>query len=164
MLLMIPSSVALTQNIGIEIQRAQNRHKFRSLAYSIMAVINLVLSIYLCKLYGAIGSAVGTAVSLILCNGIIMNTYYHRRCNIDIPEFWKNILSVSKGFIPVICFGILLNHLLPESGWMPLLIKTALLSAAYAASVWLLSMNSYEKDLCRKLIGIVFHKSKGRSL
>lgn len=89
LLLIIPASIALIQNIGIEVQRAQNKHQFRSIAYLMMALINLGLSIVLCQKYGAVGSAAGTAISLILCNGVIMNIYYHRKCNIDISAFGK---------------------------------------------------------------------------
>ena len=99
LLLIIPASIALIQNIGIEIQRAQNQHQFRSVIYIGMAVINLVLSILLCQKYGAIGCAIGTAVSLIIANGLIMNIFYHKKCNIDIVTFWREIGSVAKGMI-----------------------------------------------------------------
>ena len=56
----------------IEIQRAMNIHQFRSVIYAVMAIVNLMLSIYLCQIYGAVGSAIGTAISLILANG-----FYH---------------------------------------------------------------------------------------
>ena len=81
LLLIFPASIALMQNLGIEIQRAKNKHQFRSVVYAIMAVINLLLSIVLCQKYGAIGSAIGTAISLIIANGIIMNIYYYKKCN-----------------------------------------------------------------------------------
>ena len=70
LLLILPASIALIQNIGIEIQRAENKHRFRSIVYLIMAVINLCLSIFLCQRYGVIGSAIGTAFSLIIANGM----------------------------------------------------------------------------------------------
>ena len=105
LLLVIPSSVPLIQNLGIEIQRAENKHHFRSIAYFFMALINLGLSIWLCQKYGAIGSAFGTALSLIVANGLVMNIYYNKCCGIDIPMFWKNILLVSRGMIAPVLFG-----------------------------------------------------------
>ncbi|MBQ9152118.1 MAG: oligosaccharide flippase family protein, partial [Clostridia bacterium] len=48
LLLILPSTVALVQNLGIEIQRAQNRHQFRSVAYLLMALVNLGLTVILC--------------------------------------------------------------------------------------------------------------------
>ena len=46
-LLIGSASIALIQNIGIEIQRAEFKHQFRSIVYVIMALINLGLSIVL---------------------------------------------------------------------------------------------------------------------
>lgn len=106
LLLVLPATVPLIQNLGIEIQRAQNKHKFRSIVYSLMAVMNLLMSIYLCQRYGAVGSAVGTAMSLLIANGVIINIYYHTNCNIDVWAFWKNIIKMSKGLIFPIMVGV----------------------------------------------------------
>lgn len=78
LLLAIPGTIALIQNVGIEIQRAENKHKFRAIAYLIMALVNLVLSIYLCQLWGVVGSAIGTAFSLVIANGLLINIYYQK--------------------------------------------------------------------------------------
>ncbi|MBO6261669.1 MAG: oligosaccharide flippase family protein [Bacilli bacterium] len=147
LILCIPSMIALTQNIGIEVQRALNKHKFRSIAYLIMALVNLVLSIFLAQQYGAIGSAIGTGVSLILANGLVMNIYYYKQCGIDIVLFWKNIIRISFGLvIPVLC-GVLLSRYFPYDNFWLLLIAILIYTAIYCASMWLTSMNKYEKGL-----------------
>jgi len=64
LLLIIPGMVPLTQNLGIEMQRAQNLHKYRSIIYGAMAIGNLAISIWLCQYLGAIGCAIGTAVAV----------------------------------------------------------------------------------------------------
>jgi O-antigen/teichoic acid export membrane protein len=66
LLLIIPVTIPLIQNLGIEIQKAKNMHQFRSWVYFFIALGNLVLSIPLSKLYGGIGAATGTAISLII--------------------------------------------------------------------------------------------------
>ncbi len=149
-LLMISAAIPLMQNVGIEIQRAQNRHQFRSLAYVFMAVLNLVASIFLCQRYGAVGAAIGTAVSLLVANGLIMNIYYHKRCHINVLFFWRNILRVSVGLLPPIGIGLLINRFLPICTVWGLLLGVVLYTAAYAASMWLLGMNGYERDLLRR--------------
>ena len=147
LLLIIPASIALIQNLGIEIQRAENRHQFRSCAYIIMALINLIMSIYLCQIYGAIGSAIGTAVSLILANGLIMNIYYQLKCGIDVIVFWKNIILMSFGLI----FPIVISYLLPN--YFNYYSKTGFVGGVfiytlvYCISMWFVSMNQYEKSL-----------------
>ena len=48
LLLTLPSTIALIQNLGIEIQRAENKHQFRSIAYLIMAFILSLQALWEC--------------------------------------------------------------------------------------------------------------------
>lgn len=153
LLLMIPASIALTQNLGLEIQRAQNKHKFRSIAYAIMAIFNLILSIFLCQKYGAIGSAIGTAISLVLANGLIMNIYYHKRCNIDIISFWKSIINLSKGLILPVLFGIIvLRFFKTAPDYLHVFMIALIYSFLYFVSMWFMGFNEYEKDLVKSIL------------
>lgn len=147
LLLILPASIALTQNLGIEIQRAENRHQFRSIVYVAMAGINLLLSIWLCRRYGAVGSAIGTAVSLIVANGLVMNIYYHKKCNIDIPAFWKSILRLSVGLIAPVAAGILLNRFLDLNRPLIFAAGVVIYVIVYCVSMWMCGMNEYEKGL-----------------
>ena len=161
--LILPASIALVQNLGIEIQRAQNRHQFRSIVYLGMAFINLGLSIVLCQRYGAIGSAVGTAFSLIVANGLIMNLYYNKKCNIDIPAFWKSILRLSVGLIiPVVCGILLVKYVTISSFWMFAAMVIGY-TIVYAVSMWLLAMNSYEKELVLSAVGKVLRRRQNHA-
>ena len=150
--MILPVTIPLIENVGVEIQRAQNKHSFRSVIYLIMAVINVVMSIWLCKLWGAIGTALGTSISLILANGLIMNVYYHKQCNVDIIAFWKNILSIFPGFIvPVVggatMFKILhIDSLLVLCGW------AIVYTLVYCMSIWQFSLNITEKAFCVSII------------
>lgn len=150
LLLCIPATVPLIQNTGIEIQRALNRHQFRSIIYLFMAIINLTMSIYLCQIYGAVGSAMGTAFSFALANGLIMNVFYHKRCDIDIILFWKNIGTMAKGLlIPIVC-ALGLCYFMDTQNLLGLLIAIIVYSAIYCASMWYFGMNASEKDLIKK--------------
>ena len=160
LLLIIPASIALIQNIGIEIQRAENKHQFRSIVYLIMALLNLGVSIYLCQIYGAIGSAIGTAVSLVVANGLIMNIYYHKKCNLDIICFWKNILSASKGLILPVIAGILLVKFTDRNNLLIWVADVGVYALVYGASMWLFGMNKYEKGLITGAVGKVLRKFK----
>lgn len=147
LLLVLPASIALIQNLGIEVQRAQNKHQFRSIAYLIMAILNFVMSVYLCQLYGAIGSAIGTAISLIIANGITMNIYYQKKCNIDVFYFWKNILKVSRGLIIPIVFEILIKIVFNKFSISFYFLNIAIYTCLYVLSMWFWGMNKYEKNL-----------------
>lgn len=146
-LMAIPATIPLIQNMGIEIQRAQNKHQFRTIVYSIMAVINFCLTIVLCQRYGVIGAVIGTAMSLILANGFAMNIFYFKVCHIDIPQFWANILRISVGMIPALLVGSIISVGVNLNKIWVFLICILIYTISYIVSIWFLSMNEYEKNL-----------------
>lgn len=152
LLLCIPATVPLIQNTGIEIQRALNRHQFRSIVYLFMAIHNLVVSIFLCQEYGAVGCAAGTAISFVLANGLIMNVYYHKKCEVNILLFWKEIGSVSKGLLLPLASGLTICRVLDTKNSIGLFFAIVVYSVVYAASMWCFGMNVSERDLIRKPI------------
>ena len=162
MLLILPATVPLIQNLGIEIQRAANKHQFRSIIYLGMALCNLAITIYLCPKYGAVGAAVGTAVALILANGIIMNVYYYIKLGINIPLFWKNIFRITLGMAPVFLLGIFIMLMVSLNSLWKLLVWIIIYVFFYVISVWLLCLNEFEKDLVRlpikKVLGKISRK------
>ena len=158
MWLMLPATIPLIQNIGIEMQRALNLHKFRSLVYFIMAGMNLVITYFTCRMYGAVGATIGTAISMIVANGIIMNIYYHKKCSIDVIAFWKSILRMAVGLIPPIIVGVLVNCLLNINSVLKLLLFIILYAVVYFLSMWFISMNDFEKGLLIKPIKKILRK------
>lgn len=158
LLLSIPATVPLIQNTGIEIQRALNRHQFRSVVYLIMAIHNLVISIFLCQRYGVVGSATGTAISFVLANGLIMNVYYHKKCEINIKLFWKEIGNMVKGLLIPFMSGWVICFVLDTKKPIGLMFAIVLYSLIYAVSMWCLGMNVSEKDLVRKPVQKVLRK------
>lgn len=145
LMLIFAASIPLIQNVCIEIQRAQNKHKFRSIAYLIMAMINLIASCLLAQKYGTIGCAFATMVSILIANGLIMNIYYHKKCNIDMLQFWKNILSCSKGLIIPICIGVIVSSFVLNI--ISFFASVFVYILIFAISMWKIGMNNYEKQL-----------------
>ena len=147
LMLIIPVTIPLIQNLGIEIQRAQNRHQFRSFTYAVMASVNLLLSIYLAQKYGATGAAFGTTISLLLANGLVMNIYYQKKCAINVILFWKNIGRISVGLlIPIVC-GCLLRRFFDFNLLLHLALGIFVYAVIYALSMWFLGMNAEERNM-----------------
>ena len=145
--LIIPVTVPLIQNLGIEIQRAKNKHQARGLVYFFIAIGNIFLSIPLIRLKGATGAALGTAISLTLGNILFMNWYYQKHIGLDIPAFWRSILSFAPAFIlPLICGALIMRFAVVEN-LLQLLLWAAVYAAVYCGSMWFLGMNRSEKDL-----------------
>lgn len=152
LILILPSIVPLIQNVGIEIQRAENRHHYRSYIYGAMAIINFIISVILCQIWGGIGSAIGTGLATIVANGLIMNIVYHKKINIDMIEFWKNIGQQTVGMIiPFIC-GALIMHFVVIDSIIKMVLFMLLYTCVYAVCIWFFSMNRYEKDLVLSFI------------
>lgn len=147
LLLIIPVTVPLIQNIGIEIQRAKNMHKARSVVYFFIAIGNVILSIFLIQRFGTIGAAVGTALSLFAGNILFMNWYYDKRIGLDILRFWKSIASFIPAFIAPVITGLLIMKFVKINDLLSLIICVLMYSVVYCISLWLLGMNKSEKEL-----------------
>lgn len=151
LLLIIPVTIPLIQNIGIEIQRAKNMHQFRSYIYLCMAIFNIVITIFLAKKWGELGAALGTGVSVVLANGIIMNLYYYKKIGIDIIYFWKEIIKFIPALIIPSILGILFSMNIYKS-LKDFILYILIYIIAYSLSMYFIGMNKYEKDLINRSI------------
>lgn len=160
LLLILPVTVPLIQNIGVEIQRAKNMHQFSSLVYLFIAIGNLSLSIPLAKLYGGIGSALGTSISILVGPGFIMNWYYHNKIGIDIKYFWKQIFEFIPPILPALIIGISMSIFIDLYNIIPFLLCSSIYTFIFCASLWFLGMNQYEKKLFGEPVLTVLKKLK----
>ena len=158
---MLPGTIPLIQNVGIEIQRAENRHHYRSVIYGIIAVFNVAVTIYLCQIWGAAGAALGTGMACILGHGLIMNVVYHKMINIDMWIFWKNILRQLLGMVPAFVAGVLMMQKLNINSWMKMMGSILVYGMIYLLSVLCLSLNAEEKALCKMLLRKFSHRGEG---
>lgn len=147
LLTMIPLAVPLIQNIAYAVTSAQNKLKFRTIVYAIMAVLNVVATIIVMPKFGIVGAAVCTAIAFVVGNGILMNWYYWKIIKLDILSFWKNILRIS--IIPivlVVMFKMMFKFIVIKNLWT-MLIYAVIYTILFAIGSWLFEMNSYEKSL-----------------
>lgn len=150
-ILIIPLCVPLIQNLGISIMQAKNMHKFRSLLYFFIAIANIGISIPLAKAYQGIGSAIGTSLSLIIGNIIIINIYYYKKVGINVIKFWKEIFKMTIPFIiPIIIILIIMNFITLH-GYKHLIVFGGIYTILYCITVYYLVMNKYEKNIIKKV-------------
>lgn len=150
--LMIPSTVPLIQNVGLNILQAKNKYQFRVIVLLIFAVINIIVSIILAQIYGGIGAAMGTALSNILGQIIFMNIFYYKKIKIDIPLFWKNIFKMSIPMAVAIIIAIIIKQVWTINTSMVLIVQIMIYIFIYAICVWKKSMNLEEKNMIKKLL------------
>lgn len=151
LLLIAPVTIPLIQNLGIEIQRAMNMHQFRSIVYLLIAIINVFISIILCQYLGEIGVALGTGISLLIGNGLIMNIYYHKKMKIDIPYFWYNIFKFLPGIVISVVLSAIVKFFIRGNTFSTFVIGIVITSLFTVLGYWFLGMNNYEKGLVRNI-------------
>ncbi len=150
LLLIIPVTIPLIQNLGIEIQRAKNMHRFRSWVYLAIAVLNVGISIPLVKLYGGFGAALGTSIALVVGNVLIMNWYYHNRVGLNIIYFSKQIFKILPSLIIPSIIGTLMLVFLNLEDLKVFIGSAFVYVLFFGFSMWFIGMNRYEKELVIK--------------
>lgn len=147
LIIMLPTTVPIIQNISIEIQRAKNMHMFRSIVYLFIALGNLAISIPLAKAYGEVGSAAGTGIAVFVGNVVIMNIYNHVKVGLDIKYFWKQIAVMA---VPVTVYAVVAycaTRYIDMSNYYTLGLSIFGYTLLFFGVMWIFAFNSYEKEL-----------------
>lgn len=158
LILFIPLTIPLIQNLGIIILQADNKMKFRSILYIIIALASFGLSLPLAKLYSGIGCAVAVACALFLGHVVIMNLYYSQKIKIDILSFW---MEISKMSIAPVIYGFAAWLLLSRFALTKLSVligSIVIFSVIYIPIAWFFVINKEEKHIVITGVRKIFFK------
>lgn len=160
LLVMIPVTIPLIQNTGINILYALNKHQFRSITYLVIAIINIVLTFWWVESYGIIGAAMATCVAYVVGNIFVMNWYYWKRIGIDIPLFWKNIVKMSPVMIIMLLVGKEIVQHWWKRTWGSFLLIAIGYTIVYFALAYVFMMNDYERNTFKSPLTKLISKLK----
>lgn len=147
-----------TESIGTQILWAMNAHKQQSIIKLCAVLINVVLTVFLIKWQPLLGATIGTAISLIVSDVVVMNIVFSKQIGIHLLEYYRGLL---KGILPAGCaalfvgFGVRFLHL---TGWTGFFVNILLFCVIYAITMWLFGMNTYEKHLLTSLFKKLTHR------
>jgi O-antigen/teichoic acid export membrane protein len=147
-LLIAPSIISLTQQIGDTALVAKNEIKYRAFSSLLVATISFILSIILSQYFGALGSGFAIFIGNIFGSLILMNIVYNKVLGINIYYFLKECHL--KMLIPLAIttfIGVLIQYLYPVENIMLFLVKITILSLTYMLLMWKLSFNEFEKNI-----------------
>ena len=147
LLTMIPVTIPLIQNTGINILYALNKHQFRSVVYACIALLNAVLTFWWVEAYGILGAALATCLAYVIGNILLINWYYHRKIGIDIPLFWKNILKMCPVMLFMGTAAWFALDALTIAGWLSFFGCAAVYTVVYFLLAYRFMMNQYERDI-----------------
>lgn len=158
LLMMIPNIIPLIQSVFLSVTVAKNLHRFRSLLYLFIALINIVGTWLLLNSMGIIGAALMTGLALLLGQGLIMNIYYKTKVKLDIIRFWKNILPIF--IIPTILTSLTLfvSQYIDFYNILNLLTGIIIYSVIYCLLNYFIIFNKYEKSLILNPLTKIFNK------
>lgn len=151
LILMVALIIPSLQGVGIDIQRAMNKHKARSLGYLLMAILNIIISIPLIQWRGGAGAAMGTALCMFLGNGLFMNWYYHHHIGLNIIYFGKEICRLIPASIICLLTGWFLTTYILNSTIGNLILCIIIYILTYAIVMWFAGLQKNEKELAKTL-------------
>ena len=157
-LTLFPLCIPLIQNTGISILTAKNKHLFRSVMYLIIAIVNAISTYLVVPYLGGIGAAMCSCIAYLLGQGLIMNIYYYKAIDIDIPLFWKNILKML--FLPIAMMVITLHlqNVISLDSWGVFFFGVVVYTSLYCIGMYKFCMNDYEKAIILKPVQKVLIK------
>lgn len=156
--MMIPLCIPLMQNVALQIMRARNKHKFRSIVFLVVAIANAVGTWFAVHDFGIIGAALVSGIAYTIGPVIIMNIFYKRAMGLEIMRFWKSIIPI---LICPLALSVLTKTLeiwYSFDSLYLLLFGIAAFVLIFAVISWKLVMNDYEKDIFRQPIRGVLKK------
>lgn len=158
LLLFASTLIPAIQTVGLEIQRAKNMHKFRSVSYLIIAIVNALLMIPMCRWWGGIGVASCILLTTLVGNVLLMNWYYRRHIHLNIRWFWKKICQLLPSMILPLLAAVAIAIFANVEGYLQMALWGCAFVAVYAGSLWLFGMNRYERDIVSHTMDRIFGK------
>ena len=154
--MLVPATVPLVQNVGIEIQKAKNMHKARSLAYLVCAVVDLGLTLVLAGRVGAWAAVVGYVFYIVAATWFFMNWYYWARIGLDMAFYWRRVAPVLACCLGSTVLCLLGSVRLPVNDPFTFLLWSGAYTLLYILAIWMISLGEQERDrvlsVLRKLL------------
>lgn len=144
---MIPSCVPLMQSVALNIVVAQNKHKFRSIVYLFIAIVNVIGTILVVNNYGIVGAAVVSGIAYVIGQGFIMNWYYWKKIKLNIPKFWFSTLRIILIGAVLCVVALLITRFVALDNWIIMFAGIIAYTLIFCALEWFIAMNSYEKGV-----------------
>lgn len=149
LIVMIPFTVDLIQNLGLTILQVMDKYLFRGVMYLVIALLNIPLTVLLLLNVGLVGAALATAAAMFVGNVVLMNWYYKAKAGLNIAGFWKSMGGV---FVPELILSVLFGAVywllpIPHESWPVFIVCGFLYAVLYVVVLRVAVMNDYEKGL-----------------
>ena len=152
LLIIVPQVLESIEGTIFNVMKAKNLQATRSLILLGVAVFNVVLTLFLIRVFPLYGAAMGTFISFVIGNNIISNIYYHKKVGVNIFRYFKNLFM---GILPALAvsmlFGLAIIQI-PLGGWLGFFAKGVLYVTVYGVCVLAFGLDGYEKQRVKALV------------
>ena len=152
LLMILPQILESVEGTIFNVMKAKNLQATRSMILFAVAIVHVLLSVALLKIFPLYGPALGTFISFVLGNTILSNIYYHKKVGINMLRYFSNLF---KGILPTILIsligGFLINYI-PIAGWLGFIVKGCCFVAVYGIFALLLGLDKYEKSMLKGIL------------
>ena len=152
LILMVAYLFIQTESIGSQILWAKNEHKEQAILKFVAVLLNVLLTILLIKWNALIGATVGTFMSLLVGDVIVMNVVFKIKIGLDLLKYYKGLL---KGILPTFLIAVIAGEvfsMIGLSGWFGFVCNVAVYCVFFGIVAVKIGMNSNEK---RMVSGVV---------
>ncbi len=142
-IIMFSYTLPLVQSFANSMLEAQSKFSFKAMVYISLIVLGTFVGALSVRRFGLIGLIVGSTAGWILSQ-VIMNFYYQKKMNLDIPRFFRELLSkLLPTFIVILAIGFAIDYI-PGNNWFNLLIKIICFTAVFGLLMFRFGMNKSE--------------------
>ena len=152
LLLITPAFLLLPADIADQTLIASGNVKYRAFVFSIMAVVNIPLSVVMTKYYGLIGLAASIFIAYMVRNVALYYVYY-AKLHVNVIKFvHESYIKMFPGLLVSGGSAYLFTSFLNVSGWYGVVAKILIVTICYIVIMVLLVMNDDERMLVKKVI------------
>ena len=146
MILIIPVTFPMLQNVALSILRAQNKMGYRTVTLMVSSLINIVTSIIGIQCLGYWGAALGTAAYSI-ANVIFMNAYYCQKLKFKVISMFGAIFSRTVVCVLVTTITVAIVRTICYGSWSSFVLNAGIYIVIYGIMMILWGFNAEERAL-----------------
>lgn len=145
LLVTVPGLFFNSLQIGNTAMVVQKKVHLQAIIAVISGVINVTLSFVFSSMWGVIGAALSIFVAYMF-RAIATNIVCYKKMHLDIPRFAKECyLRMSVPIVITLSLGFLMNYIIPDGGWISLIIKGGAVAACYLCATFVIGLSRTER-------------------
>ncbi len=152
-----------TESVGTQILWAKNQHREQSYLKLGIVLLNIIITILLIRWKPLIGATIGTFISLLFGDIVIMNIIFKKKLNMDMRVYY---IRLFRGIVPCLFCAIIVGYLFKaflSREWIGLLINIIIIFLVYVSLMMIFGLNEYERKLYKSLFYGIKKITKHRS-